>query len=93
MTQLGVHDSNILEISMQRFVVIQLGVQGALPYFSILCEAVTSWRQIRDPGLLNEMASVMQLYKQSLSAAGQWDAAKASLTPSVLEKLQQTYSV
>lgn len=68
-------------------------LQGALPYFSILCEAVVSWRQIRDPGLLNEMASVMQLYKSSLSSAGQWDAAKASLPPPVLEKLQQTYSV
>ena len=72
---------------------IFLDLQGALPCFGILCEAVVSWRQMRDPGLLNEMASVMQLYKTSLSNAGQWDAAKASLAHPVLEKLQSTYGI
>lgn len=70
-----------------------LGVQGALQHFGVLCEAFTSWRRFVDTGLHNEMAQVMQLYKQSLAAAGQWDAATASLPPPIKEKLQQSFAV
>ena len=68
-------------------------LQGALPYFGILCEAFVSWRQIRDPGLLNEMGAIMQMYKQSLSSSGHWEAAQASLAAPVLDKLLQTYGL
>ena len=68
-------------------------MQGALPHFSVLCEAFTSWRRFVDNGLHNEMGQVMQLYKQSLAAAGQWDAATGSLPQPIKEKLQQSFAV
>ena len=67
--------------------------QGALQHFGVLCEAFTSWRRFVDNGLHNEMGQVMQLYKQSLAAAGQWDAATGSLPQPVKEKLQQSFAV
>ncbi len=67
--------------------------QGALPHFGVLCEAFTSWRRFVDNGLHNEMGQVMQLYKQSLAAAGQWDAATGSLPQPIKEKLQQSFAV
>lgn len=72
---------------------LRLNPQGALPHFSVLCEAFTSWRRFVDNGLHNEMGQVMQLYKQSLAAAGQWDAATGSLPPPIKEKLQQSFAV
>jgi len=68
-------------------------VQGALQHFGLLCDAFTSWRCFLDTGMHNEMAQVMQLYKQSLAAAGQWDAATGSLPQPVREKLQQSFAV
>ncbi len=68
-------------------------LQGALPHFGVLCEAFTSWRRFVDNGLHNEMGQVMQLYKQSLAAAGQWDAATGSLPQPIKEKLQQSFAV
>ena len=59
----------------------------------MVCEAFTSWRRFLDTGLHNEMAQVMQLYKQSLAAAGQWDAATGSLAQPVRDNLQQTFAV
>lgn len=67
--------------------------QGALPHFALLCEAFTSWRRFLDNGLHNEMAQVMQLYKQSLAAAGQWDAATGNLSQQVRERLNQSFVV
>lgn len=68
-------------------------LQGALPSFAMLCEAFTSWRRFLDNGLHNEMAQVMQLYKQSLAAANQWDAATGSLPQLVRERLHQSFAV
>ena len=68
-------------------------VQGALPHFALLCEAFASWRRFLDNGLHNEMAQVMQLYKQSLAAAGQWDAATSNLSQHVRERLNQSFVV
>lgn len=68
-------------------------LQGALPHFALLCEAFTSWRRFLDNGLHNEMAQVMQLYKQSLAAAGQWDAATGNLPHLVRERLHQSFAV
>ena len=68
-------------------------VQGALQHFGLLCDAFTSWRRFADNGLHNEMAQVMQLYKQSLAAASQWDAATGSLPQPVRERLQQHFAV
>lgn len=68
-------------------------MQGALPSFAMLCEAFTSWRRFLDNGLHNEMAQVMQLYKQSLVAANQWDAATGSLPQLVRERLHQSFAV
>lgn len=68
-------------------------VQGALPHFTLLCEAFTSWRRFLDNGLHNEMAQVMQLYQQSLAAAGQWDSATGSLPQIVRERLHQSFAV
>lgn len=68
-------------------------LQGALPQFGVLCEAFTSWRRFVDNGLHNEMGQVMQLYKQSLAAAGQWDAVTGSLPQPIKEKLQQSFAV
>ena len=62
-------------------------VQGALPAFVGICEAVTSWRHIRDEGLLNEMIQIMQLYKQHLTAGGMWQQALNSLPRAVRDKL------
>ena len=64
-----------------------LHLQGALPAFVGVCEAVTSWRHIRDEGLLNEMIQIMRLYKQHLSACGAWSQALASLPQAVRDKL------
>ena len=68
-------------------------VQGALPHFAMMCEAFTSWRRFLDNGLHNEMAQVMQLYKQSLAAAGHWDAATGTLPQQVRERLHQSFAV
>lgn len=62
-------------------------MQGALPGFVGICEAVTSWRHIRDEGLLNEMIQIMQLYKQHLTAGGMWQQALNSLPRAVRDKL------
>ncbi|KAL3146894.1 hypothetical protein ABBQ38_014866 [Trebouxia sp. C0009 RCD-2024] len=72
---------------------LRLNPQGALPSFAMLCEAFTSWRRFLDNGLHNEMAQVMQLYKQSLAAANQWDAATGSLPQLVRERLHQSFAV
>ncbi|KAL0043428.1 hypothetical protein WJX79_004487 [Trebouxia sp. C0005] len=72
---------------------LRLNPQGALPHFGVLCDAFTSWRRFVDNGLHNEMGQVMQLYKQSLAAAGQWDAATGSLAQPIKEKLQQSFAV
>lgn len=72
---------------------LRLNPQGALSQFALLCDAFTSWRRFTDTGLHNELGQVMQLYKQSLAAAGQWDGATATLPQPVKDRLQQSFAV
>ncbi|KAK9804853.1 hypothetical protein WJX72_008726 [[Myrmecia] bisecta] len=68
---------------------LRINPQGALPSFTSLCEAIVSWRMIRCEGLRNEISQMMQLYKQSLTAIGQWNHVMAALSPAVRDKLTQ----
>ncbi|KAI3424477.1 hypothetical protein D9Q98_010027 [Chlorella vulgaris] len=67
--------------------VLRLNPQGAGNCFTPLCEAIVSWRHVGCEGLHNELIQLMQGYKLQLTGMGQWDAAMASLTPPVQQKL------
>ena len=59
-----------------------LGVGSGIPWLFSLRSLPESCE-----GLHNELTQLMQAYKAQLTAAGQWDAAMASLAPPVREKL------
>lgn len=66
---------------------VRLNADGALGGFPLLCEAITSWRQLACEGLRNELSQIMHSFRAKLQASGQWDQALASLSPAVREKL------
>lgn len=66
---------------------LRLNPKGALNAFDKVCEAVASWRTLQCEGLANEFTEIMQLYKTTLSAMGQWEPLMQRLDAPVRDKL------
>jgi transportin-1 len=76
--------------------VLERNPDGGGAAFSVLCESVASWRDLREEsssGLKSKLTELMQRYKTRLLELGQWDAAMSSLSPAVRQKLANMFSL
>ena len=62
-------------------------------FWSELCQAAVSWRELRDPELRECMLRMMQTLKKFLEDASQWDVAWRSLSGPVQTKLREMYGL